>query len=247
MHVTFWLTRSDPKAKALRLPRANLHLFQSMIYNLLPPKQAAFLHEEGYEAQGKRLKLFAMSWPMASGLPAFERSTIRFPLPVRLTVSSPIQDIVSGLANSLTKTMRLGGSEVVCERVEMARHLARGESLTVRTLSPVSCYELITRRGRPYVLYFRPDDREFVPFINANLRRKFSALFPDRQPPDGEVKVTPLEVRERVAIFKPGVSCPIKGWSGDFRLDGPEELLQAALDCGLGAKNSSGWGCVVPD
>ena len=30
-----------------------------------------------------------------------------------------------------------------------------------------------------------------------------------------------------------------------FRLEGPQELLQIALDCGLGAKNSAGWGCVT--
>ena len=50
-----------------------------------------------------------------------------------------------------------------------------------------------------------------------------------------------------MALFDAKLSCPIKGWAGDFRLEGPEELLQTALDCGLGAKNSSGWGCVAPD
>ncbi len=248
MHVTFWLTQSNPKEGMLRLPRANLHLFQSMIYRLLPQDLAAFLHDGGYQAQGKRLKLFAMSWPMASCLPAFERSAIRFPLPVRLTVSTPVEEIAFGLIRSVVSPegLRVGNNKLLCNRVELARHIAQDERLTVRTLSPVTCYEVMTRRGRPYVLYFRPDDREFAPFIDANLRRKFSALFPDQAPPAGEVRVTSLDVRDRVALFKPGMSCPIKGWDGVFRLEGPKELLQVALDCGLGAKNSSGWGCVAP-
>ena len=248
MHVTFWLTKGSPKEKALHLPRANLHLFQSLIYRILPPDQAAFLHEEGYDSHGKKLKLFAMSWPMASCLPAFDRSLIRFPLPVRLTVSSPLLAVASALANGVMEagTLRLGKNKLSCDRVELTRNHAQGESLTVRTLSPVTCYEVMTRRGRPYTVYFRPDDREFAPFINANLKRKFSALFPDRPPPAGDVRVTPLDIRERVAFYRPDMSCPIKGWDGVFRLDGPEELLQTALDCGLGGKNSSGWGCVTP-
>jgi len=32
-----------------------------------------------------------------------------------------------------------------------------------------------------------------------------------------------------------------------LRLKGPEAMLQVALDAGLGAKNSQGFGCIVPD
>ena len=46
----------------IRVPRSNLHLFQSLIYSVLPPDRAAFLHDEGYPVDGRRMKLFAMSW-----------------------------------------------------------------------------------------------------------------------------------------------------------------------------------------
>jgi len=35
----------------------------------------------------------------------------------------------------------------------------------------------------------------------------------------------------------------IKGWMGKYRLTGKPELLTVALDAGLGAKNSQGFGC----
>ena len=47
-------------------------------------------------------------------------------------------------------------------------------------------------------------------------------------------------------LFKEDNSFPIKGWEGRFKLKGPKELLQVALDCGLGAKNSLGFGCIMP-
>jgi len=36
----------------------------------------------------------------------------------------------------------------------------------------------------------------------------------------------------------------IKGWMGIYRLKGAVSLLKMALDAGLGAKNSQGFGCV---
>jgi CRISPR-associated endoribonuclease Cas6 len=37
----------------------------------------------------------------------------------------------------------------------------------------------------------------------------------------------------------------IEGWVGRFLLEGPSELLRLALEAGLGAKNSQGFGYVV--
>ncbi len=36
----------------------------------------------------------------------------------------------------------------------------------------------------------------------------------------------------------------IKGYTGKLRLSGPKELLQLAVDGGIGSKNSQGFGCV---
>ncbi|KHE90832.1 MAG: hypothetical protein K8F52_04850 [Candidatus Scalindua rubra] len=47
--------------------------------------------------------------------------------------------------------------------------------------------------------------------------------------------------RERIRDFKGTV---IKGWTGHFRLEGKPELLQFALDTGLGSRNSAGFGFI---
>lgn len=60
MHITFWLT-TPGRDRSICLPSANLHLFQSLLYSLLPPEKAASLHDNGYEADGKKFRLFAMS------------------------------------------------------------------------------------------------------------------------------------------------------------------------------------------
>ena len=68
MHITLYFKATD--GDFIRVPRANLHLFQALIYNVLPPEHASFLHDEGYMIKGKHLKLFAMSWPITEKTPA---------------------------------------------------------------------------------------------------------------------------------------------------------------------------------
>ncbi len=250
MHITLWFTplKREDRDAFIRVPRANLHLFQSLLYAVLPPEKASFLHDQGYSVDGRRIKLFAMSWPIAAGQPVFEDKTVRFPMPVRLVVSSPVIGMLDGImAGALDSgNLRIGNNFVRCSYVEAGAQRVEGNRVTVRTLSPITCYSQAERNGRPFTVYHEPDEQEFEDSIANNLVLKFRALYPDRNPPKGKVRVTPLgDVYERISRFSENSKFPIKGWTGRFRLDGPKELLQVAVDCGLGAKNSGGWGCVV--
>ncbi|MBR0204428.1 MAG: hypothetical protein IJQ56_08695, partial [Synergistaceae bacterium] len=60
MHIILWLTSPDNNESSIRLPSANLHLFQSMLYALLPPDDAKALHDDGFDSDGRKMKLFAM-------------------------------------------------------------------------------------------------------------------------------------------------------------------------------------------
>lgn len=244
MHLTLWLNGDTP---TIRVPLSNLHLFQSLIYKILPPSWASFLHGEGYLVDGKRMKLFAMSWPIASAKPAIDQSGITFPLPLKLVISTPIAATMDGVASGAltSESLRIGNNKIRCERLEAMQHQVCETTITIKTLSPITCYEQMVRQGKPYTLYFNPKQSDFAVSIHNNLIRKFRALHPDRLPPEGDVRLTPLDTpRERIATFSPQTPFPIKGWTGRFRLEGPTELLQVAVDCGLGAKNSSGWGAI---
>ncbi|WP_221040635.1 CRISPR-associated endoribonuclease Cas6 [Gelria sp. Kuro-4] len=45
---------------------------------------------------------------------------------------------------------------------------------------------------------------------------------------------------QKVLYFKDTV---VKGWLGQYVFEGDPAMLQVALDCGIGAKNSQGFGC----
>ena len=246
MHITLYFKATD--GDFIRVPRANLHLFQALIYNVLPPEHASFLHDEGYMIKGKHLKLFAMSWPITEKTPVFEERAIRFPSPVKIVISTPILDTMDGITGSILKSgaLRIGNNTVLCSKVEAEQQTATKNFMTVKTLSPVTCYTKTERNGKPYTQYHNPDEQEFENLIYNNLILKFQALNPGKSIPKGRVIVTPVgNLYERLSRFSEKAPFPVIGWSGKFRLEGPRELLQIALDSGIGAKNSGGWGCIT--
>ena len=248
MHITFSFTSSE--ISSVRLPSANLHLFQSMLYSLLPSELAAKIHDNGFDSDGRKMKLFAMSWPAAAARPQFGENTIIFPLPIKLTVSTPIQELIVGFTTGAISRddIRIGNNHMFCSGVEKYEHKIASDSVLVKTLSPITCYESIERNGKQYTKYFSPNDREFQKSIHTNLLRKFKLINPDKNIPSETAKfsIAPAgKVKERVSMFEKGGLFPIKGWWGKFRIEGSREILQTALDCGLGSKNSSGWGCIT--
>jgi CRISPR-associated endoribonuclease Cas6 len=101
--------------------------------------------------------------------------------------------------------------------------------------------------GTPYTVYYSPFEKEFQEQLQNNLVKKFRLIFPKEPLPEHNVEFKPIgKPRLQVALFNAEDTRPIKGWWGNFQLEGPKELLSVGIDAGLGAKNSAGWGCVTP-
>lgn len=245
MHITFSFDIEGDST--IRLPSANLHLFQSMLYSLLPDEIAGKIHDEGFDSDGRKMKLFSFGWPVADSCPQFGKGTIIFPLPIKLTVSTPLNELAAGFSGGalIKSDIRIGNNHLTCAKVEKQEQKVNSDSVLVQTLSPITCYESMDRDGRNFTRYFSPYDDEFQSGIYLNLTRKFKLLYPDRELKDEDFKIIPRgRPKERVSMFEKGGLFPIKGWWGRFLLKGNREILQTAIDCGLGSKNSSGWGCV---
>ena len=248
MHITFSFTSRE--FSSVRLPSANLHLFQSMLYSFLPREKATQLHDKGFDSDGRKMKLFAVGWPVASSRPQFGEGTVIFPLPIKLTVSTPITELAATFSGgALSKdSIRIGNNYLICSGIEKQEYKITSSTVIVKTLSPVTCYDSTERNGKQYTKYLTPYDDDFVRSIHFNLTRKFKLLYPDLNVPEDSFTITPIgHAKERVSMFEKGGLFPIKGWWGKFRLEGNREILQTAIDCGIGSKNSSGWGCITPE
>ena len=237
------------RGNTVRLPRANLHLVQAMIYGLFEKSFAQVLHDVGFERDNRRFKLFSFSWPKGQGRPRMEDGAISFEAPLQVVVTSPLNRILEQISGGALcgRPLRIGNNELECVEVKVFRPAPKNNSVTVKALSPITCYttEPQTDDRKPFVHYHGPEDQEFAAQIDGNLKKKFSLIYPGEEVPQEVVKVIPLgEPRKQAAMFRPKDTVPIVGWWGKYRLEGPDVLLQLALDAGIGAKNSGGWGCL---
>lgn len=158
MHIKFLF--SMPDNSSVRLPSANLHLFQAMLYSLLPPEEASMLHDIGFNSNRRKMKLFAMSWPSSASRPQFGAETVIFPLPITLTVTTPVKKLIEGFTcRALSQEyIRIGSNKFICNSIETEQQIANSTELTVKTLSPITCYETIENNGKHYTRYLNPYD-----------------------------------------------------------------------------------------
>ncbi len=246
MHLE--LTFETEGGTALRLPRANLNILQAAIYSFLSEDLATFLHDQGFVLGERHFKFFTFSWLCGQGkiLPAGDH--LGFTPPLSLVVASPLRHFLEEVAAcpAAHPQLRLGNQRLSCTGVRVRHHRASGGRIVVRTLSPITCYSSLQRPdGHPYTAYHEPAEPIFSALVSANLEQKYRALFD--APAPGAVTCRPVgKPRLQVARFSSRDSFPIKGWWGTFVLEGPDDLLQLALDAGCGAKSSLGWGCVEP-
>ncbi len=246
MHLE--LTFETEEGVALRLPRANLNLLQAAIYGFLSEDLATFLHDRGFVLGERHFKFFTFSWLRGQGKMVPDGDHLLLAPPLSLVVASPLRDVLEevGSRPAVHPRMRLGNQWLSCTGVRVHDPRASGGRLVVRTLSPITCYSSVRRpSGDPYTAYHEPAEPIFSELVSANLEQKYRALFDIPAP--GAVECRSVDKpRLQVARFSSQDSFPTKGWWGTFVLEGPDELLQLALDAGCGAKSSLGWGCVEP-
>jgi CRISPR-associated endoribonuclease Cas6 len=129
--------------------------------------------------------------------------------------------------------------------LERGRGLRGGEhDITPKMLSPMTMYSTLSRPdGKSKTYYYSPFEREFSSLMESNARKKYE-LVSKKAPNDLRLEVVPEKVNkgnEKIMKYKGTV---IKAWTGIYHMRGSPELLRTAYECGLGAKNSQGFGMI---
>ncbi|NPV74510.1 MAG: CRISPR-associated endoribonuclease Cas6 [Pelotomaculum sp.] len=222
-------------------------LLQGLIYRQMQnPALRRYLHEHGFPLEKRRFKLFTFSRLMGRSA-RFDRAggSIVFAPPLQLVICSPISFILRELGNGFLQQgqVRLGDARLEVREMAAASPRVSSSPIRVRMLSPVVMYSTAgAENGRSYTYYYSPFEPRFAELIGANLAKKHLLIHGRRAEADG-FDIRPAEVREKdfkITRYKDTI---IKGWLGEYYLNGDPELLQVALDAGLGAKNSQGYGC----
>ncbi len=228
LHITFRTPRP------IILPLAYNELVQGLLYSCWRDGMPQ-LHDGGFGEQGMRLFTFGPLRGKAS-IDAKKR-TIRFERFVELEVRTPVEDLLDELAGQLATrgVVRIGAHELQVVNLECCDRLLFPRQAKVTMLSAV-----VAERGLEdgHATPLAPTDEGWIDYVRTNACHKAAAL---GLTCSQELQVIPLAetLRKRVTRFK---GTYVTGWVGDLIIACDPQLLATLYCCGLGAKNSQGFG-----
>lgn len=241
MRAVIQITSEQP----INLPINYNYIMQGVVLRWLGDESyEKFIHDSGYEYNNRVYKLYTFSRLGGRFIIDKVKRMISFPEGAYLTVSSADNSFLNYLVNNIIKSdsFRIFKNNVQIGSVE-CKALKPIAPLKIRTLSPIVAYSTFENESTKKTYYYSPYEKEFSVMLQKNLIKKYGAIN-GREPKDCSFSISVTgtrQPRESVLIYKETV---IKGWSGEFIIDGSEELLQIAYDAGLGSKNSQGFGCI---
>jgi CRISPR-associated endoribonuclease Cas6 len=254
----------------LLLPMHYNYLIQSLIYRTFPEETAIFLHDEGFQYQKRKFKLFTFSRILNKGevvrgaVLSNLKFALRIPESLKFYVhrknageeallfrngisfyfSSAKQFIAKGMAEGtiLKQQFELLGQKLYVQQIEVMKEPEFPPSLLIKTLSPITVYSTFTNEsGKKKTYYYSPNEPEFSALISENIRKKYMLI--NGVFPQSSLAIAPVffnDRKNRAVVYFKGIR--VEAWSGVFKLMGDQSLIKIAYDTGLGSKNPQGFG-----
>ncbi|MBP7562628.1 MAG: CRISPR-associated endoribonuclease Cas6 [Candidatus Cloacimonetes bacterium] len=219
---------------------------QAIIYSMLDEQFAAWLHIKGFEYEKRSFKLFCFRRFHEQYRFLKESNEFLYPPEVSFTISSPVYEILEQTAKNfaMSTQLNIAGNRFMVNSIEILpfERIETGR-IRVNAVEPVEVHSTLTKSdGTPKTYYYSPKEKEFSELVNKNLQKKWFSFYGEECPHN--IIIEPVNMKyckERVQNFKNRV---IKGWTGDFWLEGNPEILRFALDTGIGSSNSAGYGFI---
>jgi len=251
--ITLW---ADKLKFGNRLPLNYQYELSSFIYRAIAKADtgyALWLHENGFNLNGKMFKLFTFSNLIVpqygiekeQGLLRIDSDRVEWQ--ISFLPEKSTEKFVCGLFSE--QEFQIGDKKSVVqfkvERIEMLPPPQFEPEMSFRTLSPVC----VSYRGEEdrYPTYLSPDIPEASGIILNNLLNKHLAFYGKSYEGDFEFsfEVTSQPKAKLIAI-KTGTpkATNVRGYVFDFRMKAPEELMRIMYESGLGEKGSIGFGMV---
>ncbi len=229
----------------------------AVIYKIISSadkEYAAFLHNTGYQVANKQFKLFTFSDLTTSFSIENKKMVLRqneATLIVCFHLSQAAEKFIQGLF--LNQQIEIAGSG--CKTIftihsVMSLPVAdlQGGEILVKPLSPL----VVGRKNsRGNYDYLAPDAPDYTSLLMNNLYEKYASL---QEEITGKKLSLKIEVenygqppRSRLITIKAGTAAEtkIKGFMNfKLRLRGSPELLELAMNAGMGVYNALGMGCV---
>ncbi|SNX53170.1 CRISPR-associated endoribonuclease Cas6 [Thermoanaerobacterium sp. RBIITD] len=242
------LTLLPEKDKSLNL---NYNYFiSSWIYHILKNSNLEYaekLHEEGYKYGSKIFKLFTFSQLRCKNVQV-DRENIKFMDNTYLFISSPKAEFLVNFVKQLVNESYLIIQDYKFE-IKLVETLKEPDFKEVNKficLSPVISSTAKMKNGKKVPWNLSINDEAFVDNIKSNIIEKYFVLnntLPDNLSINIEFdqEYISKHPKGKLINFK---NIPVKGYMAPFIMSGNKELIKVAYNCGIGEKNSAGFGMI---
>lgn len=222
----------------LVLPFSHFHTLQGLVYDLLSydPNLSKEVHARR-NASTDAMKLFCFS--ELRGRHRIEGGRIIYFGPFFLEVRSPEDRYIDTIEKSVTEYPQITVDGCKC-RVVGARSESisfTGNRVMFRMNTPITVYRTDVDRKRRY---YSPREEEFYEIIRSNLLKKYSFVYGKEY--EGSFSFfcpAPERCRKIVARYK---GTFMIAFFGTYLLEASPKMLDIAYFCGIGGKNSMGFG-----
>ena len=245
----------QPEMMGWELPINYQYPLQGVIYHTLGKSDFEFstwLHENGYQLNGKSFKLFTFSnliVPQYGIDKQRERLIVKsdhVTLYITFLPEKSTQQFIQGLFQQQTIQIadHISGVQFMVREIQVMPPLDYHSDMVFRTLSPI-CISLRNERG--HMDYLAPDDQRYELGILTGLLDRYNTI--NGHPYSGtpychlQLLNQPKSTLVRIKAGTPNET-RVRGYRYQFKIDLPEELMHIAYESGLGEKGSMGFGMI---
>lgn len=226
--------------KDIMLPIAYNHILQKVIYDLLDDKYASKLHDLGYKYKNKVFKLFNYSKLVIENKTIKNNKIIIHKGKVDLTISSIDEVFIFKMINSLMDKKMLKFKEGVLNIQGIySKNNLKGTKKVFLTISPVV---VVQPERSSRTKFYNPKDIQFMKSIKNNILAKYAAFYNEEFKDELDISILDKNnIKKKIDRYKNWV---YEGYLGGFIIEGDNKIINVAYSCGLGSKNSQGFGCI---
>ncbi len=232
------ISLSSTKANYL-IPFNYNHILSAIIYRKIADLDlAAKLHFS------KDFKFFTFSQIYFSDWKRIKQGFVSKDGKISFYISSPNDQLIKSLVEGHLENTEVDfkGTKLLVEQIELLKKPEFKDKMNMRTMSPVSASIKREVDGKLKIWDLGPGDERFYESIQKNLYNKYVKFYGDY---DGNkwIRIKPnMKTAKRRRIEIKGDFH--RGYMIKFEMEADARLMEFAYDCGLGERNSMGFGMV---
>ena len=226
----------------LVLPINYNHLLQGIIYHsvgIYNKKYSEKLHSQGIQNDNNfnyKFKMFTFSKIIGKKYKT-DGKTIKFFDSIFWEIRSIDSCFIHLLYLSFSQNGINFGNINVRPKLKVEDKIITENNIYVKMLSPIV---VISKSENSKSIFLSPNDKNFEKCINNNFQNKYSAYY--NTFPHNNIEITPDYISYKDKIVTTIKDIYINAWNGSYFINSSPDLLTFLYNCGLGSKNSAGFG-----